>query len=45
MTLEVVSVQVKRGRRGLLGYPLAEFRFTNTDGQLCAVLRSSTFRR
>jgi acyl dehydratase len=45
MTSEIVSAQPKRGRSGLLGYLLAEFRFTNQEDALCAVLRSSTFRR
>jgi acyl dehydratase len=40
-----IDCQLKHGRNGPLGYVLTERRFTNQLGQLCAVVRTSTFRK
>jgi acyl dehydratase len=40
-----IDAQLKQGRSGPLGYVLTERRFTNQLGQLCAVVRTSTFRK
>jgi acyl dehydratase len=41
----ITSARLKQGRSGPLGQVESERRFTNQDGQLCAVLNTTLFRR
>lgn len=41
----MVDAKLKHGRSGRLGQVVSERRFTNQDGKLCAVLRTTLFRR
>ena len=41
----IVDAKLKQGRTGLLGQVTSERRFTNQQGQLCAVLKTTLFRR
>jgi acyl dehydratase len=47
ITLEmaITEARLKQGRSGLLGLIVAERRFTNQAGRLCAVLRTTLIRR
>jgi acyl dehydratase len=41
----IVAAHLKRGKSGPLGQVESERRFTNQNGQLCAVLKTTLFRR
>ena len=41
----ITEVRLKHGRTGRLGQVISERRFTNQHGELCAVLRTTLFRR
>jgi acyl dehydratase len=41
----ITEAKLKQGRTGRLGQIVSERRFTNQDGQLCAVLKTTLFRR
>lgn len=41
----MVDAKLKHGKVGRLGQVVSERRFTNQNGQLCAVLRTTLFRR
>jgi acyl dehydratase len=41
----VTETSVKHGKAGRLGQVVSERRFTNQRGELCAVLRTTLFRR
>ena len=41
----ITEARLKEGRSGLLGHVVQERRFTNQNGQLCAVLTTTLIRR
>ena len=41
----ITEAKLKQGRVGRLGQIVSERRFTNQHGQLCAVLKTTLFRR
>ncbi len=41
----ITAARLKQGKSGPLGQVESERRFTNQDGQLCAVLKTTLFRR
>jgi acyl dehydratase len=41
----IVDAKLKHGKSGRLGQVVSERRFTNQRGELCAVLRTTLFRR
>ncbi len=41
----ITAAQLKQGRVGRLGQVVSERRFVNQNGQLCAVLKTTLFRR
>jgi acyl dehydratase len=45
VTTAMVEARIKHGRTGRLGQVVSERRFTNQRGALCAVLRTTLFRR
>lgn len=45
ITAAIVEGRLKHGRSGRLGQLVAERRFTNQHGQLCAVLKTTLMRR
>jgi len=45
VTTHITSTSLKQGKTGLLGLVVSERRFTNQNGQLCAVLKTTLFRR
>lgn len=45
VTTAMVEARIKHGRSGRLGQVVSERRFTNQRGELCAVLRTTLFRR
>lgn len=45
VSTEITSTSLKQGKSGRLGLVVSERRFTNQNGQLCAVLKTTLFRR
>lgn len=45
VTTAIVETRLRRGKVGRLGQVVSERRFTNQRGELCAVLRTTLFRR
>ena len=41
----ITAAQLKQGRVGRLGQVVSERRFVNQNGQLCAILKTTLFRR
>jgi hypothetical protein len=45
VTTAMVDARIKHGKSGRLGQVVSERRFINQRGELCAVLRTTLFRR
>lgn len=45
VTTAMVDAKLKHGKVGRLGQVVSERRFTNQRGELCAILRTTLFRR